>query len=60
MKGCEHLNDLLKGRTFLVEGLGLVRVVPDIGIGKGQLNFGQAVFLVRQVKGTPSAQRHAH
>ena len=49
----QALYHLLQGRAFLVEPLGFLGIVPDVGLGEGQLDLGETLFLLGKVKGTP-------
>ncbi len=53
MKVAQALDDPFQGRAFLVQPLRFFGIVPGIWLGKGQLDFGQALFLLGEVKGTP-------
>ena len=49
----QHRNDLLEPRPLLAEGLGTIRLVPDIRFFELALNLGQAFRLSVVVKDTP-------
>jgi hypothetical protein len=49
----QAFDHLLQRRALLVEALRFFRIVPDVGLGEGQLDLGETVFLLGKVKGTP-------
>jgi hypothetical protein len=53
VKIAQALDHLLQRRALLVQALGLFRIVPDVGLGEGQLDLGETLFLLGKVKGTP-------
>ena len=50
----QRCNHLLEPRPFLTQGLGTIRLIPDIGLFELALDFGQALRLTVVVKDTSS------
>jgi hypothetical protein len=53
------MDDAFQVGTLLAQGLGLVGVVPDVGVFQFPAYFFQAFALGIEVKDTPSGHPHA-
>ena len=49
----QALYHLLQRGALLVKALGFFGIVPDVGLGEGQLDLGETLLLLGKVKGTP-------